>query len=234
MEQTDVLFKNKLLETFKAFIEFCNEHGIKYYACGGTLIGAVRHQGLIPWDDDIDVWMMPDDFKKFCSCRGKIQGHYDIMDGRDDNYWLLSVAKFVDVDTTLWEEEEYPSTAEHPEHLIHPGPKGKMYRSKSEASIATVLHRHGIPFRYEWDKDINGVTYHIDFTIRHPKTGQIIYWEHCGGMDKDGYSANVGTKIKDYESAGIFPDRNLILSFESKQFPFEYGMAEEIVERWFL
>ena len=108
MEQTDVLFKNKLLETFKAFIEFCNEHGIKYYACGGTLIGAVRHQGLIPWDDDIDVWMMPDDFKKFCSYRGKIQGHYDIMDGRDDNYWLLSVAKFVDVDTTLWEEEEYP------------------------------------------------------------------------------------------------------------------------------
>lgn len=108
MEQTDVLFKNKLLETFKAFIEFCNEHSIKYYACGGTLIGAVRHQGLIPWDDDIDVWMMPDDFKKFCSYRGKIQGHYDIMDGRDDNYWLLSVAKFVDVDTTLWEEEEYP------------------------------------------------------------------------------------------------------------------------------
>lgn len=108
MEQTDISFKNKLLETFKAFIAFCNEHGIRYYACGGTLIGAVRHHGLIPWDDDVDVWMLPEDFKKFCSYRGKMEGHYDIMDGRDDNYWLLSVAKFVDVDTTLWEVEEYP------------------------------------------------------------------------------------------------------------------------------
>lgn len=108
MKQTEVLFKNKLLETFSAFIDFCNEHGIRYYACGGTLIGAVRHQGLIPWDDDIDVWMMPDDFKKFCAYRGKVKGHYDIMDDRDENYWLLSFAKFVDTNTSLWEVEEYP------------------------------------------------------------------------------------------------------------------------------
>lgn len=108
MEQTDILYKNKLLETFKAFTEFCKMHDIQYFACGGTLIGAVRHQGLIPWDDDIDVWMMPDDFKKFCSYKGKIAGHYDILDARDENFWLLSLAKFVDTDTSLWEVEEYP------------------------------------------------------------------------------------------------------------------------------
>ncbi len=133
-----------------------------------------------------------------------------------------------------WANAEYPSTAGHPEHLIHEGPKGKMYRSKSESDIALCLYKNKIPNRYEWDKYINGVTYHIDFTIRHPKTGDTFYWEHCGGMDKDGYSANIGTKIKEYESAGIFPDRNLILTFESRKFPFEYWMAEEIVEKWFL
>lgn len=108
MEQTDILFKNKLIETLKAFIEFCNAHSIKYYACGGTLIGAVRHHGLIPWDDDIDVWMLPDDYNKFCSLKGQVDGHYDIMDDRDENYWLLSLAKFVDTNTTLWETEHFP------------------------------------------------------------------------------------------------------------------------------
>ena len=143
---------------------------------------------------------------------------------------------FTSMDEKLkaWEEADYPSTAEHPEHLIHPGPKGKRYRSKAEASIATSLHRNNIPARYEWDKEINGITYHIDFTIKHPKDGRLIYWEHCGLMDKDTYAANIGTKIKEFAKAGIFPDRNLILTYESREFPFESWMADEIVERWFL
>ncbi len=172
---------------------------------------------------------------KYLKCHSDEDHAQELLE-RNPNIENILKPLFIGMDERLkrWEEEEYHSTAEHPEHLIHPGPKGKMYRSKSEASIATVLHRHRIPFRYEWDKDINGVTYHIDFTIRHPKTGQIIYWEHCGGMDKDGYSANIGTKIREYAAAGIFPDRNLILTFESRAFPFESWMAEEIVARWFL
>ena len=108
MGQTDIIYKKKLLETFKAFDAFCKKNSINYFACGGTLIGAVRHHGLIPWDDDVDVWMLPEDFEKFCSFIGKVGGHYDIMDERDENYWLLSLAKFVDTNTTLWEVEEYP------------------------------------------------------------------------------------------------------------------------------
>lgn len=108
MNETASAFKVKLIETFKAFDEFCNLHNIKYYATGGTLIGAIRHKGLIPWDDDVDVWMLREDYNKFCSFRGKVDGHYDIMDSRDENYWLLSLAKFVDTSTTLWEIEHYP------------------------------------------------------------------------------------------------------------------------------
>lgn len=132
-----------------------------------------------------------------------------------------------------WANEEYPSTAEHPEALIHPGPFGKMYRSKSEVSIAYGLLAKRIPHRYECDLVIQGITYHPDFTIRHPKTGQVIYWEHFGGMDNERYVFRSIMKLKDFESVGIFPDRNMIVTFESRNFPFESWMAEEIIDRWF-
>lgn len=53
------------LDMFEAFIQICENHGLNYYILGGTLLGGVRHKGFIPWDDDIDVGMMRDDYEKF-------------------------------------------------------------------------------------------------------------------------------------------------------------------------
>lgn len=54
----------KELELLKQFDKFCQENRLEYFLCGGTLLGAIRHKGFIPWDDDIDVFMPRPEFER--------------------------------------------------------------------------------------------------------------------------------------------------------------------------
>ncbi len=57
--------QNKILEIMKYIDRLCRSHDITYYIMGGTALGAVRHGGFIPWDDDLDIFMTPSEYEKF-------------------------------------------------------------------------------------------------------------------------------------------------------------------------
>ena len=56
--------KQLMLDMLKDFDQFCIDHDLSYFLTGGTLLGAVRHKGYIPWEDDIDIVMMCSDYQK--------------------------------------------------------------------------------------------------------------------------------------------------------------------------
>lgn len=59
--------QDKILEVMVYVDKFCRDNDIEYYIMGGTALGAVRHKGFVPWDDDLDIFMTPGNYEKFKS-----------------------------------------------------------------------------------------------------------------------------------------------------------------------
>lgn len=90
------------LETLKAFIAFCQANNLKYYAAYGTVLGAARHHGFIPWDDDIDVYMMRDDYDRYLRLmRTNPPKGYEQVEYVHDKEYYLPFAKFCNAHSTI-------------------------------------------------------------------------------------------------------------------------------------
>lgn len=93
-----------LLEMMKEFHEFCVENDISYYMLGGTMIGAIRHKGFIPWDDDIDIGIPRKDYEKLLSIdKSKLPINLEIISYKSNKKYPFAFAKLFNKNTTLIE-----------------------------------------------------------------------------------------------------------------------------------
>ena len=92
------------LEIFNVFIDITKKLGVKYYIIEGSLLGAVRHNGFIPWDDDIDVGLPRKDYEKFISEAQKyLPEYYFLQTYETEPEYPLNFAKIRDSRTTYLE-----------------------------------------------------------------------------------------------------------------------------------
>ena len=96
--------KQTELMMLRAFILCCDRLGLKYYMLGGSMLGAVRHNGFIPWDDDIDVGMLREDYEVFLE-RGQefLPDYYFLQSLYSEKDILFNYAKIRDSRTTFIE-----------------------------------------------------------------------------------------------------------------------------------
>ena len=99
------MVKKIQLDILNFVVEFCNKNDINYFMTAGTLLGAIRHNGFIPWDDDIDIGMLRADYDKFKELFNKYKNNenYKFLCNEDDMGHMYSFGKVINTKTILYE-----------------------------------------------------------------------------------------------------------------------------------
>lgn len=102
---TNIQMKACLLDMLSYVDDWCNNHNLRYYLMYGTLLGAIRHKGFIPWDDDIDIAMPRKDYDRFMKTFSSedVNNRYSVVNINNTKGYYLQFGKVVD-NTTLLKE----------------------------------------------------------------------------------------------------------------------------------
>lgn len=128
------IFKSKQLEILHELDRVCKQHQIHYYLAYGSCLGALRHHGFIPWDDDIDVVMTVPEFERLLSVKDSFKNNYFIQNRDTDPNWSFMSCSIRDSATACFVEEEGTKDANHGVkvdiYLLYPYPDNPIEAHK--------------------------------------------------------------------------------------------------------
>ncbi|MFI3227537.1 MAG: LicD family protein [Clostridia bacterium] len=101
---TQKQIKERELLILKHVARICEKNNLRYFLAGGTLLGAVRHKGFIPWDDDIDIAMPRKDYNQLLEILRKDNSEYDVMTSSYNNDYFFLFSKILDSNTIATEQ----------------------------------------------------------------------------------------------------------------------------------
>ncbi len=102
-------FQNLNFQMWQMFDRICKENNIKYYFAYGSAIGAIRENGFIPWDDDIDIMILRSEYNKLRQIlKGKLDSRYKLVEPVDyDPYFYDALSRLIDLNIPLRKENEH-------------------------------------------------------------------------------------------------------------------------------
>lgn len=219
---------------------FCQNNNINYYLCAGTMLGAVRHQGFIPWDDDIDIMLPREDYNKLFLCFPK-EERYRFLTSDNTNDFPYAYGKIVDtltikleslpkkyqkigVDIDVFPIDNFPSGIKESYKLcleieMIDRKMSRLFSGYGRANsiLRTIIHNILVPFRF-FLRDI-GVTP----ISKYVKQMQMLSQKY--NTEETGYRgiiciAHYGTKERNDKS--IY-DSTVKLEFEGGYYPAPQG-----------
>lgn len=147
--------KQNIFEILSAFADYCDARGLRYYLCGGTLLGAVRHKDFIPWDDDVDVIMPRPDYVQMQKLIEKIpiapyyqfrsfeKGNSPFPFGKIVDTRTEVHTKFNNSDNVLWIDifpmDGVPDEEKKCDAILNQAFKWKVMHGRSLAKIGTGI-----------------------------------------------------------------------------------------------
>lgn len=202
-------FQEKSVEILLYFDEFCRKHGLRYYLAGGTCIGAVRHQGFIPWDCDVDVIMLRNDYEKLAKIWSKYADTSRYVFDRTNKTYNMrqQVGTIKDINTTYIRSHNVHYDMNHGvpiDIIVWDNVSDNVFKRKRQiinGVIYSLFNAQRIPNNHG---KLAKIVAKIIFGIFRSKNLRYRIWSHCEKvMSKyhDKRTAYVGELICGYKNA---------------------------------